>query len=46
MSWLTRLIERLLGRTRYHDQANEVNNRSLRVERLSKELELYRRGKP
>jgi hypothetical protein len=46
MSWLRRLIHKLMGRDRYHDQANEVNNRRLRVELLSKELELYRRGKP
>jgi hypothetical protein len=45
MSWLRRLVHKWLGPTRYHDQANEVQNRRMRVELLSKELDLYRRGK-
>jgi hypothetical protein len=45
MRWLRMVIRSLLGRTRYHDQANEVNIRRLRTELLSKQLEVVRRGK-
>ena len=44
--WLQGLIHRMFGSDpRYHEQANEVVIRQLRVERLSKELAIYRRGK-
>ena len=44
--WIRNWLHRTFGSDpRYHQQAQEVTNRSLRVERLSKELELYRRGK-
>ena len=36
VSWVTRIVRRLLGRTRYHEQANEVNLRVLRAERLAR----------
>jgi hypothetical protein len=45
MTWLRLIIRTLLGHTRYHDQANEVNIRRLRTELLSKQLEVVRRGK-
>lgn len=44
MNLIRRLLHHLLGPTRYHDQANEVQTRRMRVERLSRELDLYRRG--
>ena len=37
MSWLRLIIRSLLGQTRYHDQANEVNNRKLRAGQLRRE---------
>ena len=43
MGWLQRLIHRLLPRDRYHDQANEVNNRGLRVDLLNKRLQVIER---
>ena len=43
MSWLRKLIHKWLGRDRYHDQANEVNNRGLRVELLNRRLEVIER---
>jgi hypothetical protein len=46
MTWLRRLIHRLFGPSRYHSQANEVQSRTLRVQRLTNELESYRRGRP
>lgn len=52
MNWLRRFIHRLTGHDRFHEQADAVNLRGLtaqmrrrRVERLSNEFELYRRGK-
>ena len=45
MSWLRFIIRSLLGHTRYHEQANEVQTRRLRAELLSKQLEVVRRGK-
>ncbi len=42
-SWLRRLIRRFVGRDRYHDQAQAVNNRGLRVELLQKRLEVIER---
>lgn len=47
MSWLQRLIHRLLPRDRYHDQANEVNLRGLRLHALKQRLDVIeRRGDP
>lgn len=43
MTWLKRLIHRLLPRDRYHDLAGKVNNRGLRVELLNKRLEVIER---
>lgn len=43
MRWLRRLIHRLAGADRYHDQAMEVNNRGLRVELLNKRLAVIER---
>ncbi len=37
MQWLSQLARRLLGQTRYHDQANEVNLRVLRAGRLKRQ---------
>jgi hypothetical protein len=37
MSWLRFVIRSLLGHTRYHDQAVEVNNRVLRAGLLRRE---------
>ena len=45
MSWLRFVIRSLLGRTRYHDQANAVASRRLRQELLSKQLDVMVRGK-
>ncbi len=36
MQWLGQLVRHLLGHTRYHDQANEVNLRVLRAGRLKR----------
>ena len=36
MHWIVRLARHLLGHTRYHDQANEVNLRVLRAEHLAR----------
>lgn len=43
MNWLRSLIRRLLPRDRYHDQANEVNNRQLRAQLLQKRLQVIER---
>jgi hypothetical protein len=43
MSWLRRLVRKLVGRDRYHDQAQEVNMRGLRVELLQKRLQVIER---
>ena len=43
MGWLRRFIHRMVGGDRYHEQANEVNNRQLRTQFLSKQYEVYRR---
>ena len=52
MSWLRRLVHRLIGRDRYHEQAQEVTANGLRsdlrerrVQRLTAELELIQRGR-
>lgn len=45
MNWLRRMIHALVGRDRYHDQANEVNDRQARLYMLSKRLEVIQRGK-
>lgn len=45
MRWLKRLIHRLVGADRFHDQASEVTARTLRAELLSKRLDVYQRGK-
>ena len=45
MNWLRMVIRSLMGHTRYHDQANEVQARRLRAELLSKRLEVIQRGK-
>ena len=45
MKWLRMVVQALVGRDRYHAQANEVNNRRLRAELLAKQLEVVRRGK-
>ena len=52
MTWLQMVIRSLLGHTRYHDQAVEVNNRVLRAGLLRREAlkmrldVLERRGNP
>ena len=43
MDWLRRIIHRILGPTRYHDQANEVNVRALRAELLRKQVQVVTR---
>ena len=43
MSWLRRLIHRFVGQDRYHEQAQEVTNRRLRVELLQKRLQVIER---
>ena len=43
MKWLRRMIHRLMGRDRYHDQAEQVNIRGLRVDLLNKHLEVIER---
>jgi hypothetical protein len=43
VKWLRRLIHRLAGKDRYHDQAEQVNNRGLRVDLLNKRLAVYER---
>ena len=43
MKWVKRLIHRFIGRDRYHDQAQAVNNRGLRVELLQKRLQVIER---
>jgi len=45
MTWLRGLIHRLLGRDRFHEQANAVHVRRLRQELLTKQFEVVRRGK-
>ena len=45
MTWLRMIVRSLLGHTRYHDQVNVVQGRTLRTELLSKQLEVIRRGK-
>ena len=45
MKLLRRLIHRVFGRDRYHEQANAVHVRRLRQELLTKQLEVVRRGK-
>lgn len=53
MNWVRQLIAKLLGTdVRYHRQASEVTARKVeahlrqkRVERLTAEYELYRRGR-
>lgn len=37
MSWLRLVIRAILGHTRYHDQAVQVNNRVLRAGLLRRE---------
>ena len=43
MSWLRSFVHRLMGRDRYHDQAEQVNIRGLRVELLNKRLAVVER---
>jgi hypothetical protein len=43
MRWLRRLIHLWMGRDRYHDQAQEVNNRKLRTDLLEKRLQVVTR---
>ena len=45
MGWIKALIHRWVGRDRYHTQASEVTARQLRTQLLSKQYEVYRRGK-
>ena len=45
MNWLRRLVHHWLGRDRYHDQAEQVNIRGLRMDLLSKQVQVMdRRG--
>lgn len=46
MTWLKRLIRSFLPRDRYHELANEVNVRGLRVELLNKRLAVIERRGP
>lgn len=43
MSWLRRWIHRLVGRDRYHEQANAVQVRYLRQALLTKQLHVIER---
>lgn len=43
MKWLRMVIRSWIGRDRYHDLADEVNTRGLRVELLTKRLEVIER---
>ena len=43
MSWLARLIHRLLPGDRYHELAGKVNNRGLRVHVLNQRLQVIER---
>ena len=43
MTWLRRLIKRLVGPDKYHQQASEVTARALRAELLSKRLDVMTR---
>ena len=43
MSWLRRFVHKLVGRDRYHEQANEVNIRGLRLDLLQKRLQVIER---
>ena len=43
MKWLRRFIHLLAGKDRYHEQANEVNNRGLRAELLARRLQVIER---
>lgn len=43
MKWVRRLIHKLVGPDRYHDQAGEVNNRGLRVHLLNQRLQVIER---
>ena len=44
MTFLRRLIHRLLGPTRYHEQANEVQVRAMRVHVLERRLQVITRS--
>ena len=43
MRWIRRLVHKLVGRDRYHEQANEVNIRGLRLDLLQKRLQVIER---
>ena len=43
MRWIRRLVHKLVGRDRYHEQANEVNIRGLRLDILQKRLQVIER---
>ena len=43
MSWIRRLVHRLMGPDRHHDLSQEVNNRGLRMELLNKRLAVIER---
>ena len=43
MRWVRRMIHKLVGHDRYHDQANEVNNRQLRAQLLERRLQVIER---
>lgn len=43
MNWLRMVIHALIGRDRYHDQANEVQTRKLRAEILHRRLQVIER---
>ena len=42
-SWLRRLIHHLLGASRYHDQANDVQVRELRLHTLERRYQVLTR---
>ena len=46
MGWLRRLIHRLMGSDRYHDQAGEVQAQILRADLLEKRLQVFQRRHP
>ena len=43
MRWIRRLVHKLVGRDRYHEQANAVNIRGLRLDILQKRLQVIER---
>ena len=45
MTWLRAVIRLVLGHTRYHDQANAMQARTLRLNNLERRLLVIQRGR-